>query len=79
MSGHHTETTTMEQYLCHKPIFDTAKWIEASREVADDSDAFMWALDMRYRGVPLDETRSAHDNLMSFNLMHVRDMPCTPR
>jgi hypothetical protein len=46
-------------------------------EVAREPDALDWLLMMCRQGMSIDPTRSAYDNMMSSNLLQVRDLPCT--
>jgi len=51
----------------------------AEMEFAAENEAvLMWYIEARYRGYPpIDDDRSPRSNLASFNLMQVRDLPCT--
>lgn len=71
----------IEVELRVRPVIDLSGWI-AARACAysdHDGDVLGWYLDAALRGVPLDTGRSPRENMLSCNVMQVRDLPCSRR
>lgn len=71
----------IEVELRVRPVIDLSGWI-AARACAcsdHDGDVLAWYLDVALRGGPVDTGRSPRSNMLSYNVMQVRDLPCSRR
>jgi hypothetical protein len=44
-----------------------------------DNDVVAWYIREIWRGLPMDTGRSPRENMLSYNVMFVRDLPCSYR
>ena len=72
-----------------RPIIELPEWIAAARACVQqgdtdndsdsDNDVIAWYIEEVWRGLPMDTGRSPRENMLSYNVMFVRDLPCSYR
>jgi hypothetical protein len=64
------------------PVISLSELIATARDGIDEresADIFAWYVSALCRGVPMDADRSPRSNMLSYNVMHVRDFPHSSR